>query len=75
MKGGVNLSIFPTGWKGEIDTDIKDLNILHRFVGAVEGVVISLPSEIQGMLYDYIEVVDGILDKEEKEVRNDVDRI
>ena len=45
--------------------DIKDLNILHRFVGAVEGVVISLPSEIQGMIYDYIEVVDGILDKEE----------
>lgn len=48
--------------------ELKDLNILHRFVGAVEGVVISLPSEIQGMLYDYIEMVDGILDKEEKVV-------
>lgn len=48
--------------------DIKDIYTLHRFVGAIEGVVISLPDEVKGMIYDYIEVVDGILDKEEKAV-------
>lgn len=48
--------------------DIKDIYILHRFVGAVEGVAVTLPDEIKGMIYDYIEVVDAILDREEKAV-------
>ena len=51
--------------------DMKDINILHRFVGAVEGVAVTLPEDAQSLLYDYIEVVDGILDKEEKAVRSD----
>lgn len=48
--------------------DIKDIYTLHRFVGAVQGVAVTLPDDAQGLLYDYIEVVDGILDKEEKAV-------
>lgn len=48
--------------------DIKDIYILHRFVGAVQGVAVTLPEDAQGLLCDYIEVVDGILDKEEKAV-------
>lgn len=48
--------------------DIKDIYTLHRFVGAVEGVAVTLPDDAQSLLYDYIEVVDAILDKEEKAV-------
>lgn len=51
--------------------DIKDLSTLHRFLGAVEGVALKLPEDVQGLLYGYIEVVDGILDKEEKAVTSD----
>lgn len=46
--------------------EIQDLNLLHRFVGAVEGVALTLPEDAKSMIYDYIEVVDAILDKEEK---------
>ena len=48
--------------------ELKDIYTLHRFVGAVEGVTVTLPEDAQGLLYDYIEVVDAILDKEEKAV-------
>ena len=47
--------------------DIKDINLLHRFVGAVEGVALVLPESAQSLIYDYLEVVNGILDKEEQE--------
>lgn len=47
--------------------DMKDIGILHRFVGAVEGIAALLPDDAQSLLFDYIKVVDGILDREEKE--------
>lgn len=46
--------------------NIHDINLLHRFVGAVEGVALTLPESAQSLIYDYLEVVNGILDKEEK---------
>ena len=46
--------------------DIKDISTIRRFLGVVEGVTISLPSETQSMIYDYLAVVDGILDREEE---------
>ena len=45
----------------------KDIAIINRFLGVVEGIVISLPDDVQSMIYDYLEVINGILDKEEKE--------
>jgi hypothetical protein len=36
-------------------------------LGVIEGVVISLPQDTQTMIYNYLEVVDEILDAEEKE--------
>jgi hypothetical protein len=44
----------------------KDISNIRRFMGAVEGVVISLPGHAQGLIHKYIEVVDAILDREEK---------
>lgn len=32
----------------------------------VEGITISLPEQTQSLIYDYIEVMDAILDREEK---------
>ena len=46
--------------------DTKDINLLHRFVGAVEGVALTLPESAQSLIYDYLEVVNAILDREEK---------
>lgn len=45
--------------------DMKDINLLHRFVGVVEAVVLGLSDDEQSLLYGYIEAVDEILDKEE----------
>ena len=46
---------------------LKDISNIRRFLGVVEGVTISLPSDTQYMIYDYMETVDEILDREEKE--------
>lgn len=43
----------------------QDISNIRRFIGVVEGVAISLPTEAQSLLYDYIEVVDAIIDREE----------
>ena len=45
---------------------LKDISTIRRFMGAVEGVAVGLPTEAQSLLLDYLEVVDGILDREEK---------
>ena len=39
---------------------------IQRFLGVVEGVATSLPKEIQALLFDYIEVIDAILDRDKK---------
>ena len=44
---------------------LKDISTIRRFMGAVEGVAVSLPQDAQSLIYDYIEVVDAILDREE----------
>ena len=44
----------------------KDISNIRRFIGAVEGVATSLPVQAQTLIYDYIEVIDAILDREEK---------
>ena len=44
----------------------KDISTISRFLGVIEGIVVSLPDDVQSMIYDYLEVIDGILDKEEK---------
>lgn len=46
--------------------DMKDINLLHRFVGVVEAVALKLPDDVQSLLNGYIEAVDAILNKEEK---------
>ena len=46
---------------------LKDISNIRRFLGVVEGVTISLPSDAQYMIYDYMETVDEILNREEKE--------
>ncbi len=43
----------------------KDIFAIRRFMGAVEGVAIGLPEQAQALLFDYLEVVDGILDRED----------
>ncbi len=45
---------------------LQDISNIRRFIGVVEGVTISLPEQVQSLIYDYIEGVDAILDKEEK---------
>jgi hypothetical protein len=42
----------------------KDVSYIMRFLGVVEGVSETLPKGAQSMVYDYIAVIDGILDKE-----------
>ena len=42
----------------------ENISIIRRFIGVVEGVAISLPERTQSLIYDYIEVVDAILDHE-----------
>ena len=44
----------------------KEISNIRRFLGVVEGVAESLPEKTQSLLYDYIAVVDDILNKEEK---------
>ena len=44
----------------------QDISNIRRFMGTVEGVAISLPGPVQSLIYEYIEVVDAILDREEK---------
>lgn len=46
--------------------ELQDISNIRRFIGVVEGVTISLPEQVQSLIYDYIEVVDAILDREEK---------
>ena len=45
---------------------MKDISTIRRFLGVIEGVVLSLPDQAQSLIYDYLEVVDDILDREEK---------
>ena len=45
---------------------LQDISNIRRFIGVVEGVTISLPVQAQSLIYDYIEVIDAILDREEK---------
>ena len=45
---------------------LQDISNIRRFIGVVEGVAVALPQEAQTLIYDYIEVVDCILDREEK---------
>ena len=47
---------------------VQDISNIRRFIGVVEGIVISLPEPTQSLVYDYIEVMDAILDREEKDV-------
>ena len=44
---------------------LQDISNIRRFIGVVEGVTISLSEQAQSLIYDYIEVVDAILDREE----------
>ena len=44
----------------------KDISTIYRFLGVIEGIAVSLSNDAQSMIYDYLEVVNGILDKEEK---------
>ena len=44
----------------------KDISNIRRFIGVVEGATTSLPELAQTLIYDYIEVIDAILDREEK---------
>ena len=43
----------------------KDISTIRRFMGAVEGVAESLCEGARSLLYDYMAVVDDILDREE----------
>lgn len=45
----------------------QDISNIRRFIGVVEGITISLPERTQALIYDYIEVIDAILDREEKD--------
>ena len=45
---------------------LQDISNIRRFIGVVEGITISLPKQAQSLIYDYIEVVEAILDREEK---------
>ena len=45
---------------------LQDISNIRRFIGVVEGVAISLPEQAQSLIYDYIEVIDAILVREEK---------
>ena len=38
---------------------------LKRFLGFIEGVIVSLPNNTQSIVFDYLAVVDSILDNEE----------
>ena len=44
----------------------KEISNIRRFLGVVEGVAESLSEGTKSLLYDYIAVVDEILDREEK---------
>ena len=45
---------------------LQDMSNIRRFLGVVEGVTTSLPEQAQSLIYDYIEVIDAILDREEQ---------
>lgn len=45
---------------------VQDISTIRRFIGVVEGVAFSLPEAARSLLYDYIAVVDVILDREEE---------
>lgn len=51
---------------------LQDISNIRRFIGVVEGITISLPEQTQSLIYDYIEVMDAILDREEKGGEGDV---
>lgn len=42
----------------------KDLSTINRFLGVVEGVVELLPENAQSVVFDYLELVIPIIDKE-----------
>lgn len=44
----------------------KDISYIRRFMGVVEGVAVYLPDQAQSLLYDCMEVVEGIIQQEEK---------
>ena len=47
--------------------NLTDISTMRRFIGMIEGVAVGLPDSTQILIFDYIEVVDKILDREEKE--------
>ena len=42
----------------------SDISTIQRFIGIVEGIATTLPKESQSLVYDYVEVIDLILDRE-----------
>lgn len=44
---------------------VSEISAIRRFIGVIEGIAASLPDRTQSLIYDYIEVVDDILDREE----------
>lgn len=42
----------------------SDISVIQRFIGIVEGIATALPKEAQSLIYDYVEVLDAILDRE-----------
>ena len=45
---------------------MKDISNIRRFLGVIEGITATLPDNAQSLIYDYLEIVDEILDREEK---------
>lgn len=45
---------------------LKDISTINRALGAIEGVAVSLPEGQSTLIFDYLEVIDGILEKEEE---------
>ena len=47
----------------------KDILTMHRFLGIIEGITLSLPDNTQSLIYDALAVVDGILNREEEQMK------
>lgn len=43
----------------------KDISTIRRFIGVVEGVSSACPNSAQSLIFDYILIVDKILEEEE----------
>lgn len=49
----------------------KEISNIRRFLGVIEGVAETTSVGVKNMLYDYISVVDEILDREEQKTDAD----